>query len=98
MDTAYVKVCLDQLSTYILNSSNALPLDTKRWFNPEQRQQIWAKSGAHCAMCKLEISRTNFHCDHIIPHVEGGPTAVENGQALCAECNYKKGKDIIFKK
>ena len=30
------------------------------------------------------------HIDHISPHAEGGQTSLENGQGLCARCNYAK--------
>ncbi len=33
------------------------------------------------------------HLDHIIPHADGGRTAAENGQGLCAGCNYTKQAD-----
>ncbi|MEV0893982.1 DUF222 domain-containing protein [Promicromonospora sp. NPDC050262] len=30
------------------------------------------------------------HLDHVTPFVEGGPTSLDNGQGLCARCNYAK--------
>ncbi|MFE7505939.1 HNH endonuclease [Promicromonospora sp. NPDC057488] len=30
------------------------------------------------------------HTDHVTPHVEGGPTSLDNGQGLCARCNHAK--------
>jgi hypothetical protein len=30
------------------------------------------------------------HADHVMPHGEGGPTHVDNGQGLCETCNYAK--------
>jgi hypothetical protein len=30
------------------------------------------------------------HIDHVQPAVDGGPTTAENGQGLCAACNYAK--------
>jgi hypothetical protein len=30
------------------------------------------------------------HTDHVVPHEEGGPTAVANGQGLCEACNHAK--------
>ncbi|MGJ9404688.1 HNH endonuclease, partial [Arthrobacter sp. KK5.5] len=30
------------------------------------------------------------HHDHIVPAAAGGPTTLENSQALCEECNYAK--------
>jgi hypothetical protein len=96
MDTDDVKACLNQLSQYMVNSANAHPLDTNRWFTAEQRDQIWHTSGESCRICHIKLSRSNFHADHIQPHSEGGRTTVENGQALCAACNLRKGRDTMF--
>jgi 5-methylcytosine-specific restriction endonuclease McrA len=32
-----------------------------------------------------------FHSDHVRPYSKGGATTLDNGQALCAACNLKKG-------
>ncbi|XAS76053.1 DUF222 domain-containing protein [Dermatophilaceae bacterium Sec6.4] len=43
-----------------------------------------------------EVCRTPYcdapirHIDHIQPHAAGGPTSYNNGQGLCANCNYTK--------
>ena len=31
-----------------------------------------------------------LHADHIRPDAAGGPTSADNGQGLCAACNYTK--------
>jgi superfamily II DNA or RNA helicase len=64
---------------------------TSRAFNVAQRNALFALSGGSCAICGTEITQDNFHADHKIPHVEGGPTDIRNGQALCAPCNLSKG-------
>lgn len=30
------------------------------------------------------------HADHVVPHAEGGPTSLANGQGLCVRCNHAK--------
>jgi hypothetical protein len=30
------------------------------------------------------------HADHVVPHGEGGPTSLANGQGLCIRCNHAK--------
>lgn len=97
MDTDDVKVCLSQMTGYIINASDAVPVDSKRYFTPDQREKIWESSDKNCAQCLIKLTRTNFHADHVKPHSEGGSTSVENGQVLCARCNLVKGKDIQFK-
>ncbi|NHN55338.1 DUF222 domain-containing protein [Calidifontibacter sp. DB0510] len=43
-----------------------------------------------------EVCRTPYcdapirHIDHIRRHTDGGPTSMDNGQGLCASCNYLK--------
>jgi hypothetical protein len=91
IDTDDVRACLEQLMNRMIAASEAPPLDGKRFFSPEQRTQIFQRSEGKCALCKMKLSLTNFHADHIVPYRHGGKTTVENGQALCTACNRKKG-------
>jgi Domain of unknown function (DUF222)/HNH endonuclease len=59
----------------------------RRTFTPGQRLQLrlrdqWCRT----PWCEAPIR----HIDHIRPHAEGGPTAVDNGQGYCAACNHAK--------
>jgi hypothetical protein len=93
IDTDDVKACLEQLMNQMILKSQAETLDPQRFFTREQRDEIYAKSGGRCADpdCGIEITTTNFHADHVVPHSSGGRTEVENGQALCTACNRRKG-------
>lgn len=91
IDTDEVRVCLDHLKNGIIQAAALEPRDPKRFFSSEQRKKLFEKSLGHCAECDIRISMTNFHADHIVPHSQGGPTILENGQALCTACNTKKG-------
>ncbi len=48
-------------------------------------------SGRLSEKCKKKVEYNNFHADHIIPHIRGGKTTIENGQVLCSACNLSKG-------
>ena len=65
-------------------------MTNNRFFNQSQKKEIFLKSGGKCQLCSCNISLDNFHADHIIPHSQGGKTEIQNGQALCPKCNFKK--------
>ncbi|MFZ4380926.1 MAG: HNH endonuclease [Sandarakinorhabdus sp.] len=44
-----------------------------------------------CSLC-FDPLHGSFHADHKIAYALGGWTVTDNGQALCAPCNLKKGK------
>ena len=62
----------------------------KRNFTKRQRLALAKASNWRCAICGCKLDRS-FHADHIIPFSKGGKTDVSNGQALCPQCNLKKG-------
>lgn len=97
IDTDDVRACLEQLMNRIITATDAEPLDAKRFFSTGQREEIFNRSKGKCAHCEINLSRTNFHADHVRPYIHGGPTTVENGQALCTACNRKKsGNPELF--
>lgn len=61
-----------------------------RIFNKQQRKVLIMLSGGKCTECKSPLSNS-FHADHIKPYSKGGLTSIQNGQALCPNCNLKKG-------
>ena len=65
--------------------------DPQRTFNYDQRIVIWQNANGKCQSCGKTIAFEETHADHIKPYSKGGPTTVENGQALCQECNTRKG-------
>ncbi|MBI4302099.1 MAG: HNH endonuclease [Chloroflexi bacterium] len=91
IDTDDVRACLEQLMNRIIISAELVPLDPQRFFSQEQRVKIFENSGGKCAQCGIDLSKSNFHADHIVAHSLGGKTTVENGRALCTACNRKKG-------
>ena len=62
----------------------------KRRFNGKERIGLLVAASNKCRICGVELTRS-FHADHIHPFSRGGATELDNGQALCALCNLKKG-------
>lgn len=62
----------------------------KRHFNRSQKIALYLAAGGCCEICGKPLEQ-GWHADHIVPHAKGGETVIENGQALCPECNLKKG-------
>lgn len=91
IDTDDVKVCLEQLMNRMIVVGKLNPKDPKRFFTQKQRETIFEQSGGVCAKCKTQLSKTNFHADHVMSHSNGGKTEIDNGQALCTACNRTKG-------
>lgn len=63
---------------------------TRRRFNLSEKRALFALAAGKCETCGVELP-IGWHADHITPYSHGGPTEMVNGQALCAECNWKKG-------
>jgi len=42
-----------------------------------------------CAICGCDLP-DQFECDHLVPFSKGGPTTLQNLQALCPNCHSKK--------
>ena len=45
-----------------------------------------------CPLCGKKFSYEEMHGDHIKDWSQGGQTTHENGQMLCHDCNWTKGK------
>lgn len=61
-----------------------------RRFNQSQRVALFLAADGKCAECGDDL-QPGWHGDHVKPFSKGGPTDVVNGQALCANCNLRKG-------
>jgi superfamily II DNA or RNA helicase len=64
-----------------------------RLFDKRQKQFLYLKAKGKCSECG-EPLKENWHGDHILPYSKGGDTTIFNGQALCENCNLKKGSKI----
>ena len=65
----------------------------------EQRQQVFDKTGGHCAYCGVKLLEENWHRDHVKPIYRGngsvsssarGDDTAENSFAACPRCNRWK--------
>ena len=45
-----------------------------------------------CPLCGRKFALEEMHADHVKPWCRGGQTTLENGQMLCHDCNWTKGK------
>jgi 5-methylcytosine-specific restriction endonuclease McrA len=60
-------------------------------FTPEQKQAILARDQHRCVICgRGRADGVELHVDHIRPRHLGGRSEIENGQTLCAQCNFRK--------
>lgn len=66
-------------------------LDSRRMFSRPEVRRVWERQGRVCALCGRGIPFDLMHGDHIHPWIAGGPTVLENCQALCGSCNLRKG-------
>ncbi|MER2623573.1 MAG: HNH endonuclease signature motif containing protein [Accumulibacter sp.] len=62
----------------------------RRAFNRLQRRVLAWRAGGRCQLCGALLDR-QFHADHVVAFARGGATTSDNGQALCARCNLRKG-------
>ena len=64
----------------------------KRTFSQEQRRIIWnTDTSQKCACCPRKLTWDDFTLDHIVAHVRGGRTRLDNAQLMCRRCNSRKG-------
>lgn len=61
-----------------------------RTFGRQQKNILYKLSDGKCSICGCKLP-DSWHADHIVPHAGGGKTSLGNGQALCPQCNLKKG-------
>lgn len=65
----------------------------RRRFNSSERVALYLAANGRCSECGREL-KPGWHGDHVKPYAAGGLTDVINGQALCPDCNLKKGTHV----
>jgi hypothetical protein len=81
------------------NGHNMLTKDERRIFSEAERIKIYRRDKGVCQMCLQEgkperearVSWSEYEADHVIPHVKGGKTVIQNAQVLCRYHNEIKG-------
>jgi 5-methylcytosine-specific restriction endonuclease McrA len=65
---------------------------------PLEIKELFLKQGGRCVYCRVNLIKTSYHRDHIIPIAKGGNNFINNIQLLCPKCNIeKRDKDpIVF--
>jgi len=60
-------------------------------FTPEQKRKIFEKDDYRCVQCgRRQDEGYELHADHRVSKDKGGKATVDNGQTLCAVCNFRK--------
>jgi superfamily II DNA or RNA helicase len=67
----------------------------RRRFSRRQKNALYLGSGGRCAECGRPLD-DRWPADHVIPWSRNGPTLISNGQALCPECNGRKGNRVTW--
>ena len=62
----------------------------KRLYSKRQKKIMALASGNKCESCGKSLW-ISYHGDHVRAYSKGGKTTLDNGQALCSECNLMKG-------
>ena len=66
-------------------------LNPRRYFTAAEVTAAWLLQDRKCRDCVRDVPRDLVEGDHIVAWSRGGPTIIENLQALCIACNRRKG-------
>ena len=59
-------------------------------FSPADVGRMLVEQGGSCAACRVDLSASGYHVDHIRALAKGGSNWPENLQLLCPRCNTTK--------
>lgn len=77
-----------RICDYSLHHCFGIVEDRPRPVSPSVRKLVLRRDGHRCRQCP---STEHLQVDHVVPLALGGSNDPANLQALCAECNRKKG-------
>jgi hypothetical protein len=66
--------------------------DEQRLFGPLEKEIIWNRDGRKCQnpRCGRQVNFNEVTIHHVIEHVAGGRTILENGVLVCPECHANR--------
>jgi ATP adenylyltransferase len=60
------------------------------YISGSERYEVLRRAGFKCQLCGINADERRLDVDHIIPRILGGPSTIDNYQALCYICNENK--------
>jgi len=70
---------------------------SKRHFSRRDKLALYTLADGLCENCGKPLE-PGWHADHVIPFSKAGETDILNAQALCPDCNLKKGAKMLLTK
>lgn len=71
-------------------------MSQRRKLTKQERSLLYYASDGKCQICGCELP-DNWHADHVVPFMVSGKTNIHEMQALCPDCNLKKGIMMLRK-
>ncbi|SRR6266446_588153 len=70
-----------------------VPRDPNRCFDVLEKEVIWNRDRAVCQNpgCGRRVPFREAHIHHVVEHTAGGPTILQNGVLICADCHRDRG-------
>jgi len=87
--TAYYLTNREAWTTY---NATRRARKTDAFIEAIDRQTVFSRDGGLCGICQQGVEPANWHLDHIIPLVRGGPHSYDNVQVSHPSCNLRKRK------
>ena len=64
--------------------------NTRKKLKPQQRTEVYQKTGGHCAYCGCALKYKDMCVDHVISIRRGGTDIMDNMMPSCRSCNFYK--------
>lgn len=57
---------------------------------------LLAWQSGKCLTCRVDLTSTGYHIDHVVPLAKGGQHCDDNVQLLCPTCNKRKATRSLY--